>query len=87
MFVPSEPESISDSCAVRSVWLIEQLYRVVPTYWRHGAELLRLEPGEQMSFAGPYAPIRPEVLARIMILPESEPEEEEEGTAAGEEKA
>ena len=87
VFVPSEPESTSDSYAVRSLWLIEQLYRVVPAYWRHGGELLRLEPGQQRSFAGPYAPIRPEVLARIMTLPESEPEEEEEETAAGEERA
>lgn len=87
VFVPSEPESTLDSHAVRSLWLIEQLYRVVPAYWRHGGELLRLEPGQQMSFAGPYAPIRPEVLARIMTLPESEPEEEEGEAGAGEERA
>ena len=91
VFVPSEPASISASTsysyAVRSLWLIEQLYRVIPAYWRHGGELLRLEPGQQMSFAGPYAPIRPEVLARIMTLPESEPEDAEDEAAAGEERA
>lgn len=86
VFVPSEPESTLastlDPDAVRSLWFIEQLYRVIPGYWRRGGELLRLEPGQQTSFAGPYAPIRPEVLARIMTLPESESEETEEEEAA-----
>lgn len=75
IFVPAEAALLADANAgIPSVWLIETLYRVVPTYWRHAGELLRREPGEQTIFEGPYERLAPEVLARIMELPESDGE-------------
>lgn len=53
VFVPSSsaPPSTSSPHATE-LWTLAALHRLIPAYWRHGGELLRGEPGRQLSFPG-----------------------------------
>ncbi|GAA5897861.1 hypothetical protein JCM8208_003177 [Rhodotorula glutinis] len=49
VLVPSSPTS---SPRAAELWTLATLHRILPAYWRHGGELLRDDPGRQLSFPG-----------------------------------
>ncbi|GAA5833296.1 hypothetical protein JCM9279_001486 [Rhodotorula babjevae] len=51
VFVPSTSASTSSPRAAE-LWTLAALHRLLPAYWRHGGELLRGDPGRQLSFPG-----------------------------------
>lgn len=75
VFVPTLPND-----TVKTLWIVDRLWRVIPSYWQHAGDLLREEPGRVMSHPGGYGPSPQEALA--MIEEEMEAEEAEKANRA-----
>lgn len=81
VFVPTPPND-----TVETLWIVDRLWRVIPSYWHHAGELLREEPGRVMSHPGGYGPSPQEALAKIEEEMEAEEAERarKNGVAGGE---
>ncbi|GAA6051322.1 hypothetical protein NBRC10513_000333 [Rhodotorula toruloides] len=82
--VPTPPND-----TIETLWIVDRLWRVIPSYWQHAGELLREEPGRVMSHPGGYGPSPQEALAKIEEELEAEEAERARtgGTMGGERPA
>lgn len=57
----------------KTLWMVDAVHRILPAYWPHAGELLRDEPGKQLSFpGGDYGAVAHAALAKIVEEEEAE---------------